>query len=237
MPAGGTSPVRGEPQRQSEGALAAGDYVVMGVSDAGCGIPADIIDQSASRPHRPRTSARGPASASAWSMVSPSNRAAPWAAQRSRSGPLAPIVAAALYGGGRPAGRRRAGQPDASRAAAKLRVLLIDDHPEVRQTTAAMLRDLGRDASRWRKWVPKRSNAARSGTAVRSPHQRIMQCPRQSGTEVGPLAREVCPQLPAVIITGHAVDGRGDRRPPGRRRSAHEAVHPRRVFRGRGPRV
>ena len=42
-------------------------------------------------------------------------------------------------------GRRRAGQPDVA-SGRELRVLLIDDHPEVRQTTAAMLRDLGHDA-------------------------------------------------------------------------------------------
>ena len=102
--------------------------------------------------------------------------------------------------------RRRPPPSRTSRTSAggrELRVLLIDDHPEVRQTTAAMLRDLGHDAVE----VASGAEAIEMLQAADGAFDLLISdyaMPRQSGTEVVRLAREARPQLPAVIITGYA---------------------------------
>jgi len=98
-----------------------------------------------------------------------------------------------------------------SGAALKLRLLLVDDHPEVRNTTAALLEDLGHQ-------VVEATNGAEA--------MKIMQngdcdfdllitdyaMPHQSGTEFLREARKLCPSVPALIVTGYAeTDAIGDR--------------------------
>ena len=85
----------------------------------------------------------------------------------------------------------------------KLRVLLVDDHAEVRCTTAAVLADLGH----------KVTEAANGVDALRALKDR--ECdydlmisdyamPHLSGTEFLREARGLCPDVPALIITGYA---------------------------------
>ena len=84
-----------------------------------------------------------------------------------------------------------------------LRVLLIDDHAEVRGTTAAMLKDLGHDtveAGSGSEAIELLRNGASPFDVLITDYA----MPRQSGTEVVRLARETHPELPAVIITGYA---------------------------------
>jgi len=84
-----------------------------------------------------------------------------------------------------------------------LRILLIDDHPEVRATTAAMLRDLGHDTVE----VASGADGIELLKGGKSDFDVLITdyaMPRQSGTEVVRLARDAVPELPAVIITGYA---------------------------------
>ena len=83
------------------------------------------------------------------------------------------------------------------------RILLIDDHAEVRETTAAMLRDLGHSISELGTGSDAIELLHRDGTGFDLLITDYAM-PRQSGTEVVRLAREKCPKLPAVIITGYA---------------------------------
>jgi PAS domain S-box-containing protein len=85
---------------------------------------------------------------------------------------------------------------------ASLRVLLVDDHEEVRRTTAAMLEDLGH----------KVTDVASAKAAMELLRGKC-ECdllisdyamPHMSGTELIRAARDECPGIPALIITGYA---------------------------------
>jgi CheY-like chemotaxis protein len=88
-------------------------------------------------------------------------------------------------------------------AARKLRVLLVDDHAEVRSTTAALLADLGHE-------VIEAANGPEALKAVKNGDCRYdlmisdYAMPHQSGTDFLREARRFCPQVPALIITGYA---------------------------------
>ena len=93
----------------------------------------------------PRRSARAPGSASRWSTASPASRAA-----RSTYAPRS-IAARSSRSGCRARAPPRPAAPRRSRRAAApprrrrrpLRILLVDDHDAVRETTAGMLCDMG----------------------------------------------------------------------------------------------
>ena len=104
---------------------------------------ASISKRCSSLSSRPRKSARAAGSGSAWSTASPSSRTA-------RSGSKASSgkgTSAELWLPRAPKQRPRRNRPSASNRAAgqsaPLRILLVDDHEEVRSTTAAMLTDFG----------------------------------------------------------------------------------------------
>jgi CheY-like chemotaxis protein len=92
-----------------------------------------------------------------------------------------------------------------------LKILLVDDHEEVRSTTAAMLVDLGHE-------VVEAATGAEALAALRSGK---CECdlmitdyamPHVSGAEFLREARTLCPGVPALMITGYAdADAIGDR--------------------------
>ncbi|RST32237.1 hybrid sensor histidine kinase/response regulator [Sphingomonas ginkgonis] len=84
-----------------------------------------------------------------------------------------------------------------------LTVLLVDDHPEVRATTAGMLVDLGHqviEASQGSEAIA--ALTANEGTVDLLVSDYAM--PHLSGCDVVRLAREVRSELPALLITGYA---------------------------------
>jgi PAS domain S-box-containing protein len=92
------------------------------------------------------------------------------------------------------------------KATRKLKVMLVDDHPEVRSTTAALLTDLGHRVV----------EAANGREALSALENDDCQCdllitdyamPHLSGTEFLREARKLCPNVPALIITGYAEPG------------------------------
>ena len=94
-----------------------------------------------------------------------------------------------------------------------LHVLLVDDHPEVRTTTAAVLEELGHkvhEAANGKDALHALKNGASTCDLLISDYA----MPQISGTEFVRLAREVRPDIPALIITGYAetdaVQGRPD---------------------------
>jgi CheY-like chemotaxis protein len=85
---------------------------------------------------------------------------------------------------------------------ASLRILLVDDHEEVRKTTAGMLEDLGH--------VVTEAAGGSEGLGLLTDD---CECdllisdyamPQMSGTQFIRAAREHCPDIPALIITGYA---------------------------------
>jgi PAS domain S-box-containing protein len=96
----------------------------------------------------------------------------------------------------------------------KLSLLLVDDHPEVRGTTAAVLEDSGHTVFQ----------AANGAEALDVLKKQECKCdllisdyamPHLSGTEFLREARTLCPNVPALIITGYAEADRISDRPEG----------------------
>ena len=85
----------------------------------------------------------------------------------------------------------------------KLRVLLVDDHAEVRSTTAAVLEDLGHAVIEAANG-PKRCRTLKNGDCSYDLMISDYAMPQQSGTEFLREARNFCPDVPALIITGYA---------------------------------
>lgn len=84
-----------------------------------------------------------------------------------------------------------------------LRILLVDDHHEVRRTTAAMLEELGHkvtEAPNGKDAIAVLKNGAGDCDLLISDYA----MPHVSGTELVRMAREICPDLSALIITGYA---------------------------------
>jgi CheY-like chemotaxis protein len=87
--------------------------------------------------------------------------------------------------------------------ACNLRVLLVDDHAEVRSTTAAVLEDLGHT-------VVQAANGADALDALKTrdcDYDLMISdyaMPHLSGTEFLREARQLCPGVAALIITGYA---------------------------------
>jgi PAS domain S-box-containing protein len=84
-----------------------------------------------------------------------------------------------------------------------LTILLVDDHPEVRETTAALLREIGHS-------VIEASTGAEALDLLRSGDPPIdlllsdYAMPQLSGTDIVAMAREFRPDLPALLVTGYA---------------------------------
>ena len=85
----------------------------------------------------------------------------------------------------------------------KLRVLLVDDHAEVRSTTAALLSELGHSVIEAANG-PEALKTLKDGDCGYDLMISDYAMPQQSGTEFLREARQFCPDVPALIITGYA---------------------------------
>jgi CheY-like chemotaxis protein len=180
-----------------------GDYVVVSVIDGGCGIPPNLIEKVLEPFFTTKEIGKGTGLGLSMvygfakqsggtlmlhSEVDQGTRAELWLPRATEGTALA--------------GDRQLDQQELF-SQRSLRVLLIDDHPEVRGTTAAMLRDLGHDAV-------ETSGGAEALDLLKGKDTAFdvlitdYAMPRQSGTEVVRLARQAHPNLPAVIVTGYA---------------------------------
>jgi PAS domain S-box-containing protein len=206
MPDGGRISVSAENKiaraHQVQG-LEAGQYVVLTVVDTGCGISPELLEQVTEPFFTTKEVGKGTGlglsmvygfakqSGGAFhisSAVGEGTRAEIWL-------PRAEVEQIA-----------RGGESDGegwdSGTMRSLRILLVDDHDGVRETTAALLRDLGHDVAE-----------AADGPQLLALIEGRTDCdllitdyamPHVSGTELIRQARELRPGLPAVIITGYA---------------------------------
>jgi len=102
-------------------------------------------------------------------------------------------------------------QTESAPSLRNLRILLVDDHAEVRNTTAAVLSDLGHD-------VVEAANGADALAALKArdcEYDLIISdyaMPHLSGTDFLRQARDLCPDVAGLIITGYAeAEAIGDR--------------------------
>jgi CheY-like chemotaxis protein len=99
-----------------------------------------------------------------------------------------------------------ASEPPRAKATRQLKVMLVDDHAEVRSTTAALLSDLGHHVT----------EAANGQEALQTLRDQLCECdlvitdyamPHLSGSDFLHEVRKFCPNVPALIITGYAEPG------------------------------
>ncbi|MDB5689033.1 MAG: hybrid sensor histidine kinase/response regulator [Sphingomonas bacterium] len=205
MPGGGTITIKArgaETEANGELGLAAGRYVVLTVSDTGHGIAPEMLDRVLEPFFTTKDVGKGTglglsmvygfASQSGGAMriesdIGVGTRIELWL-------PRAPMDLPA-------SGASATASPQT--VSERLRLLLVDDHDGVRETTAALLDDLGH-----------RTTSAADGKSIldcltAAPEDVDLlisdyAMPHLSGSEVIRRAREIRPGLPAIIITGYA---------------------------------
>lgn len=206
MPDGGTIRVLAENRRAAEGEaedLPGGDYVVLSVKDSGSGIPPDLLEKVLEPFFTTKEVGKGTGlglsmvygfarqSNGAFrlcSAVGEGTTAELWLPRATGTAALAPAQRGHVVE--QPSGRQ-------------LRVLLVDDHEEVRSTTAGMLEDLGHK-------VAELATGPAALDALNAPEPQFdllisdYAMPDLAGTELVRQARRKRPGLPAVIITGYA---------------------------------
>jgi PAS domain S-box-containing protein len=217
MPGGGTIRIEaGNRQLANDAGAGAGaaDYVRLAVVDTGTGISASDIEK-VTEPFF-TTKAAGKGSGLGLSMVygfAKQSNGAFTIESDLGSGTTAELWLPRAPERS-PGQQAPASQAKAEHSIRELNVLLVDDHPEVRSTTAALLEDLGHVVCQ----------AASGAEAIQMLEAGAFECdlmisdyamPHLSGTEFLKKARELCPGVPALIITGYAEDNAIGDRPEG----------------------
>ena len=191
--------------------LAQGDYIVISVIDSGSGIPPEMIDKV----FEPffTTKEVGKGTGLGLSMVY--GFAKQSAGTLRLKSEVGAGTCAELWLPRAPEGANVALRPLAEVEPEQLhplRILLIDDHAEVRGTTEAMLAELGHSAV----GAASGPEAMEALLTTDEPFDLLITdyaMPRQSGSEVVRLARQQQPSLPAIIITGYADETAIGKRP------------------------
>ena len=212
MPDGGTIHVIGENRAVSTGAelhavggLTSGNYVVLTVADTGCGIAPEIIQQ-VTEPFF-TTKEVGKGTGLGLSMVygfatqsGGAMRIESEAGKGTRVGLWLPRAGAADH---KPEPRVKKRSVVNGVRVPGHRLLLVDDHEEVRATTAILLTDLGHhvtEAAGGSELLDKLRADPTGFDCVVSDYA----MPDISGTEVVRQARSIRHALPAILITGYA---------------------------------
>jgi PAS domain S-box-containing protein len=216
MPSGGTVTVSAENcdvEQEDFTGVAPGEYVRLCVSDTGTGISPEHLEQVLEPFFTTKEVGKG--SGLGLSMVygfaKQSNGAFRLASELG-TGTMAELwLPRAPNSAAQPAEQ----EPEPSAQMLRsLKILLVDDHPEVRSTTAALLEDCGHDVQQ-----------AENG-AIALESLKCRECdfdllitdyamPHLSGTDFLREARLLCPDVPALLITGYAEVEMIRDRPPG----------------------
>lgn len=183
--------------------LGAGDYVVFVITDGGSGIAPEIIDKVLEPFFTTKDVGKGTGLGLSMvygfanqsggtfrlhSEVGVGTRAEIWLPTADED--QAEAVASEDDETGEQAGRA-------------LKILLVDDHPEVRSTTARMLMDLGHE-------VTEAHSGSEALSLLEAGDGQVdmlvsdYAMPQLSGCDVIRLARKIRPDLPALLITGYA---------------------------------
>jgi CheY-like chemotaxis protein len=213
MPGGGTVTVAVENHdlaAENWAELPAGEYVLLSVTDTGTGIAPEALEKVMEPFFTTKEPGKG--SGLGLSMVygfAKQSNGAFRLKSELRRGTTAELWLPRAHAA---VGAKNKPPPPArrSKAARELRILLVDDHAEVRHTTAVVLADLGHS-------VVQAANGKEALEALRNGECDFdlmisdYAMPHLSGTEFLREARELCPEVPALIITGYAAaDAIGD---------------------------
>jgi PAS domain S-box-containing protein len=206
MPDGGAIGVRAENRevtQRNELGLAPGGYVVLVVEDSGCGIPAELLEQ-VTEPFF-TTKDMGKGTGLGLSMVYGFARQSGGALHIRSRVDEGTSVEIWLPRSDQPAAEKAPGAVAESEQteSRSLRILLVDDHDAVRETTAAMLEDLGHKVEA----VGDGQSMLRLLESAPDDYDLVVTdyaMPLLSGGEALIRAREIRPDLPGIIISGYA---------------------------------
>ena len=211
MPDGGTVVVSidaSDGMKENRQGLAAGDYVRLRVSDSGSGIAPEYLEKVLEPFFTTKDVGKGSGLGlpMVYGFAKQSNGAFYLESQLGRGTvaelwiPCAPETDQISKSENRPE------ESVVAKTTRPLQILLVDDHPEVRLTTAAMLEELGHtviEAANGKEALAALNNGGAGCDLLISDYA----MPHISGTEFLRQAREICPDVPALIITGYAEAG------------------------------
>jgi signal transduction histidine kinase len=208
MPQGGSIIVSG---RNAEAAadnslgLPPGEYVVLTVEDSGSGIPAEMLEQVTEPFFTTKDVGKG--TGLGLSMVYGFARQSGGAIDIDSRVDEGTKVTIWLPRGPAPQPRvekkTRAPTADATAPSRPLRILLVDDHEAVRETTAGMLSDMGHSVEAAADGATMLEKLA----ATPSDYDLLITdyaMPLMSGGDLIKQARSIRPGLPSIIISGYA---------------------------------
>ena len=205
MPNGGTITISADKKEiaaRNRMNLAPGTYVRLEVADQGTGIPLEIADKVLEPFFTTKPVGKGTGlglsmvygfarqSGGTFTIASEGQAGATavlWLPQASKSEDAPPVSTL-----DKPVSEGRS-----------LSVLLVDDHPEVRETTAALLRELGHE-------ITEVASGAEALAVLEDASREIdvllsdYAMPQMSGTDLLIKARQLRHDLPAILITGYA---------------------------------
>jgi PAS domain S-box-containing protein len=207
MPGGGTITVTAENRALTtfgEHGLDAGDYVLIAVSDQGAGIPSHLIDQVLEPFFT--TKEQGKGTGLGLSMVygfaqqsGGTLRIESEAGAGTRVEIWLPRAQADVESDRETAAEK----PEIAEIRGTLRILLVDDHAGARVTTAALLQDLGHEVVEAADG-PKMLDLLRAEPSAFDLIISDYAMPLISGSEGIRQAREISPDIPAILVTGYA---------------------------------
>lgn len=208
MPGGGTVTVSIESRRAAEEelpGLAAGEYVRLCVSDTGSGIAPEHLEKVLEPFFTTKDVGKGSGLGlpMVYGFAKQSNGAFRIDSSLGRGTAAELWIPRAPDDASDQSSDATTDEPLGEIATRPLKILLVDDHPEVRTTTAAMLEELGHS-------VVEVANGKEALTALQNGSSRCdllisdYAMPHLSGTEFVRRARELHPGIPALIITGYA---------------------------------
>jgi len=207
MPKGGTIAVRARNARalpDNKLDLPAGDYVVLAVSDNGSGIPPELLEQ-VTEPFF-TTKDVGEGTGLGLSMVYGFARQSGGAIDIDSTVGKGTMVEIWLPRApetrrGKTAAAKRAPTPPAE--SAPLRILLVDDHEAVRETTAGLLQDMGHEVETANDG-PAMLKKLKAGPSRYDLVVTDYAMPLMSGGDMLKQARALRADLPGIIISGYA---------------------------------
>jgi PAS domain S-box-containing protein len=208
MPDGGTILVSGENVHvagANDEGLAAGEYVLLTVADDGAGIPPDLIDRVLEPFFTTKDLGKGTGLglSMVYGFAQQSGGTLGIDSEEGKGTQIRIWLPRGVAKGSGDSARDTEIRIDPKVPHTALRILLVDDHTGVRVTTAALLQDMGHkvvEASDGPKMLDILRAAPDQFDLIISDYA----MPLISGAEGIRQARELSPDIPAILITGYA---------------------------------
>ena len=205
MEDGGTVTVSADVLHVIEEGLPPGEYVRLTVADTGMGIAPEDLEKVLEPFFTTKDVGKGSGLGlpMVYGFARQSNGAFRLTSELGRGTTAELLIPRAPESAASDVDRSKREEKQAAPNSEPLRILLVDDHPEVRTTTAAMLAELGHsviEAENGKEALLALGNGEPRCDLVISDYA----MPHLSGTEFVRKARELFPDVPAIIITGYA---------------------------------